>query len=93
MTTTTVGRVTLDAELLDFFKNTSITKLQNMTEFTGTLQTSPDQHVVAALVITELQLERVSKIRAHILAIIAERGLGNLAVEQLKDQLIRETRK
>ena len=84
--------MTLDAELLDFFKNTSVTKLQNMTEFAGTLQTSPDQHIVAALVITELELGRVSNIRAHVLAIIAERELGNLAVKQLKDQL-RETGK
>ena len=82
--------MTLDPELLDFFKNTSVTKLQNMTEFTGTLQTSPDQHIVAALVITELELERVRRIRAHVLGIVAERELGNLAVEQLKDQL-RET--
>jgi len=83
--------VTLDAQLLDFFKNTSVTKLQNMSEWAGTLQTSPDQFLVAALVIAELELERVSKIRAHVLAIIAERELGGLAVEQLKDQL-RETK-
>lgn len=84
--------MTLDPGLLDFYKNTSITQLQNMSEWSGTLQTSPDQLLVAALVITEQELERVNRIRGHILAIIAERGLGDLAVNQLKDQL-RETKK
>ena len=80
----------LDAQLLDFFKNTSINKLQNMSEWAGTLQTSPDQFLVAALVITDLELERVGRIRAHVLGIIAEReGFGNQAVEQLKDDLRR----
>ena len=77
----------LDAQLLDFFKNTSVTKLQNMSEWAGSLQTSPDQFLVAALVITDLELERVGRIRAHILGIIAERELSDQAVEQLKDDL------
>ena len=84
--------MTLDPDLLDFFTNTSITQLQNMSEYSGTLQVAPDQHLVAALIITETELERINRIRGHVLAIIAERGLGDLAVNQLKDQL-RETGK
>ena len=83
--------MTLDPDLLDFFTNTSITQLQNMSEYSGTLQVAPDQHLVAALVITEIELERVNRIRGHILAIIAERKLSNLAMNQLKQ--LRETRK
>ncbi len=83
---------TLDVKLLDFYTNTGITQLQNMSEWSDTLQVAPDQYLVAALVILETELERINRIRGHILAIIAERGLGNLAIKQLKDQL-RETRK
>ena len=78
---------TLDAKLLDFYTNTGITQLQNMSEYSGALQVAPDQCLVAALVILETELERINRIRGHTLAIIAERGLGDLAVEQLKDQL------
>ena len=78
--------MTLNPALLDFYKNTSIFKLQNMLEL-STLQTSEDQIVVAGLVIAENDIERASRIRTHILAIIAERGLGSSAVEQLKDDL------
>ncbi len=78
---------TLDAKLLDFYTNTGITQLQNMSEWSDTLQVAPDQHLVAALVIAETELERINRIRGHILAIIAERGLDGSAVEQLKMDL------